>query len=334
MPADRPNFQIPHAERELNKEQRFQLAISGGITEALYVIDRSFETTSLIENRLAYHTRPHTEGVISRTGTILRAIQQANSATNLVTDRDVALGEFAAAWHDTVQHWQPNNVPDAQGQEMRKRKRALGDNERDSADLAVAYMKAANKQLGNVFSRRDMKVVEEAIMLTVPNFDVALGTVTQPNFAKYKGNLVAQAVALGDLGGGGMEGFPTARWESDALFVEDNLDFEAYRRTYQEADRERRLSSVREPDREQLYQARMIGWLESQIRFSKGRQGQLQQEIASMDTRVQEPVRQLFSHYDEALTAVQSFVNQRRSMDFGTWMSDLQNNLQNPPSYK
>lgn len=333
MPGDRPNFRIPQAEQGMNKEQLFKLAIAGGITEALSVIDKSFESTPVVENQLAFHRRPHTQGVISRTGTILRAIQRSNLKTNLVTDHDVALGEFAAAWHDTVQNWQPNMIADDQGNHRRKRKRALGDNERESSDLAEAYMQASNKQVCVVFSRRDIQVVKDAIMLTVPNFDIVLGTVTQPNFARYKGNLVAQAVALADLGGGGMEGFLTARWTSDALFVEDNLDFAAYRRMYEKTQEDRRLTDLKDPQREQRYHDEMVAWLESEVQFNSGRQRQLQHEIASMDPRTQQPVRELFTKYDEIITGIQTLISQRRSMDFSTWLIDLQVTLQNPPVY-
>ncbi len=334
MSADRLQNQIPRAEKGINKEQIFQLAITSGIHEALGIIDQNFETTSITENQLAYHRRSHTEGVISRTGLILKAIQHANPGTSFVTDRDVALGEFAAAWHDTVQESKPNDVTDAQGYVMKKRKRALGDNERESADLAEGYMRSVNKQMGRVFSRKDIQIVREAIMLTVPNFDVTLGTVTQPNFAKHKRNLIAQAVALGDLGGGGMEGFSTAQWESDSLFLEDNMDFAAFRKAYENlAMSNRRLAALRVPLTEGWYHDRMTRWLESQLRFSEGRQGQLQQEIATMDQRAQEPVRQLFTKYNETLDGMQGFIDKRRTMDFPTWMTQLHDTLQNPPRY-
>jgi len=73
---------------------------------------------------------------------------------------------------------------------MVKRKRALGNNEQSSAKLAIEYMTGVNKETGEeVFTESDRQKVQEAILLTVPNFDVSLGTVTQPEFVKYKGNL-------------------------------------------------------------------------------------------------------------------------------------------------
>ncbi|OGG15374.1 hypothetical protein A3D77_07585 [Candidatus Gottesmanbacteria bacterium RIFCSPHIGHO2_02_FULL_39_11] len=129
---------------------------------------------------------------------------------------------------------------------MVKRKRALGNNEQSSAKLAIEYMTGVNKETGEeVFTESDRQKVQEAILLTVPNFDVSLGTVTQPEFVKYKGNLVAQAVALADLGGGGMEGSGTARWEADSLYIEDNLDIAQYFRSVNEngeRDREKKNS--------------------------------------------------------------------------------------------
>ncbi len=306
--------------------QNFRTAIDRGITEALSIIQQRFERTLKVEDRLEYHRRKHTEGVISRVEKILRAIQQVNPGTDLVTDKDIALGKLAAAWHDTVQQWQSNSDVDAQGNEIVKRKRPFGENEKASVKLVEAYMRTINKEAGKtIFSERDIQVVREAILLTVPNFDKTLGTVTQPDFAKYKGNLVAQAVALADLGGGGMEGFSTARWEANALFVEENLDFAAYRRAYRQAQEGK--ETARDPQQEQRFHKRMIDWVEAQIRFNQGRQRQLQQEIASMDPRAQESVKQLFVKYDEAVAGLQSFVTQLRTMDFPTWMADLQNSL-------
>lgn len=305
--------------KELDKEQNFKVAIEQGIATALSIINKDFESTLIAENQLAYHASTHTRGVISRTESILTAIKKANSDSELVINRDIELGRFAAAWHDTVQSWQPNTLRDTEGRATVKRKRDIGNNERVSADFALEYMDSVNKQTrGMVFTLDDQRKVREAIILTIPNYDVSLGTVTQPEFANHKGNLIAQAVALADLGGGGMEGFKMARWETDSLFVEDNIDITEYLKCYKETGR-------RDLYKEAFYRERMLAWLKSQLRFSQGRQLQLQEEITNMDTRAQQPVRQLFTKYEETLRGIQTLIDNRQKMDFLNWMNSLGN---------
>jgi len=334
MAVEIPNFQIPHVEAGVAREEKFQLAIAGGIREALAIIDQTFEHTPFPANQLFFHTRPHTRGVIARTDTILSTIQQTNADAALVTDRDRALGRFAAAWHDSVQHpLEPSVVLDSNGVAVQKRKRAFGDNEKDSALLAEGYMRKVNEHMGDVFTEEDIQMVRGAILITVP--DYAGGTVVQPSFAAYRDTIVAQAVALADLGGAGMEGFSTERWQSDALFIEENVDFAAYRRVYQGAARDRRLASFREPETEGRYHTRMIAWFTAQIAFMTAREVHLEEELDAMniDGQTRQHVRQLFHHYDEVRSEIASLLVQRQGMSFREWMSELDFSLEHPPQY-
>lgn len=306
---------------------RFDTAVWMVMSHALRKVKTEFEDPTS-ENRLAYHSLTHTKGVIKRTTQILKAIQLANPKANIITPRDIGLGKIAAACHDTVQHWYVTSLADQSGVVINKRKRLFGDNERKSADVAEAYMEAVEYQLPVVFTPEDKQTVREAILLTIPTFDKELGTVTHPEFYKLKDNLVAQAVALGDLGGGGMEGARTARWEADTLFLEDNMSFTTYRNTYKTLPAGSRSMVL-----EEIYHKHMLAWLDSQLRFIQGRQKLLRQDVAYMKTQAQEPVMKLFSHYSHAYRSIDKLMHERKTMDFDRWMMDIDTTLHSAPSY-
>lgn len=313
------------------KEQTLRAAVNGKIEEALSLVFQQFEWPRHRENRLTFHGIQHTQGDIFRTEAILIAIQRANPGTDLVTEKDIALGKLAAAFHDIVQKWEIRSEVDAQGNEVKKRIRASGENEKASADLAESYMRSLNKSTGNMFSERDIQVVREAILITIAKYDKTSGRITQPDFAKYQDNLVAQALALADLGGSGMEGFPTARWATVAHFIEDYPDVAAYAQLYSQSQGDERKMK-RDIQKEQQFHKMFTAWLESEVRFNQGRQEQVQREIASMDPGVQEPVKNLFARYDEVITGLQAFTNEIKTMDFPAWMHVLLKEMYKGPN--
>ncbi|OGG15375.1 hypothetical protein A3D77_07590 [Candidatus Gottesmanbacteria bacterium RIFCSPHIGHO2_02_FULL_39_11] len=101
---------IQPSEGNLSHEQKFNASIARGISSALSRIEENFERNPNLENRLSYHIRIHTQGVMHRSESILNAVRQANPNSHKVTERDIGLAKFAAAWHDTVQNWKPNPV--------------------------------------------------------------------------------------------------------------------------------------------------------------------------------------------------------------------------------
>lgn len=303
------HFQAPQLPEGARGEQLFEIVTWHGIETALSIIDRD------IGDRLPYHGLTHTKGVVARTERILAAIQASDMDGSLVTSRIVALGKFAAGWHDVVQKREADG---ARGP----------DNEQQSANLATTYMRSMNEQLGNIFTDVEVMSVHDAIMLTVPTFDTDRGTVVQPQFAEHHDNIIAQALALADLGGGGMEGADTERWETDALFSEDNPDFIAYKHAIDEDP------SMKDSVKEEVYKEKMMSWLASQSRFIRGRQQQVEEDIGSMDPLAQEPVRQLFHKYDESVSEIHDMVSRRKPMKFDSLVADVDHVLNNPPQYQ
>lgn len=302
------------------KDRSFNESCSRGITEALTGINRDFVSTPDAENQLAFHNTTHTNGVILRTERILKAVQQADrGATHpQVTDRDIVLGKFAAAWHDVVQNWEHPVVDGVE--DVTKRKKSQG-NERASADRAIAFMKAENKQAGEeIYTIDDIETVEDAIMLTMPHFDADLGVVTQPDIADFKYHPVVQAVALADLGAAGMDGFEAFKWNADALFVEENMDIAAL------------LRGEGGIGQEEEFKARILSWMSVESRFILGRQRQSWQEINSMQEKAQGPVRKLFSSYDDNFNSLVTLTAKRREMTPMELFDDIKTSLLAKPN--
>lgn len=322
MALPEQTFTIPKGELDVSKEEQFINVITFGVESALSTIDRNYGPDAQPENQLVYHTRYHTEQVMARTVAILQAIHQIDG--NLVSQRDILLGKFAAAWHDVIQL---STMEKVEGH-VQKRERAIGESEKRSADLAEKYMRDANAQVGNIFTQHDMQVVREAILLTIPTFE--RDTVTHPEFGKYENNLIAQALTLADLGGPGMEGFATAKWESDALFVELNPDFAVYKKAYN-SDHERRFASTQETEVEKEFTRRMIIWLKSQVVFNHSQYEIVKEEIATMKPHIQAAVLQLFSNYPDVFEGMNKFLALRKQINFFDWLDELNKTLANPP---
>lgn len=90
----------------------------------------------------------------------------------------------------------------------------------------------------------------------------------QPNLNPDSG-LVAQAVALADLGAAGMDGPQRLIRETYELFLEDNLDFA------------RALSNVNNISlsEQSNYRQRLLEWIQVQIDFVNGRKARLAVEL-------------------------------------------------------
>ena len=302
-------------------ESKFRFAVSAGIEHALSLTKQRFETPGL-KDRQIYHIRPHIQGVIFRTASILKAINEV--APELVTKRDIALGMLAAAWHDEDQDWQSKTEKDAEGREIRKRERQLGINEAKSGNKLVKYMLATNEQMNDeIFTPGNMQAGQVAIALTEPKF--VNGTVIHPDFDKRSDNLVAQAVVLADIGGG-MEPFPTTKWETDAIFLEDEIDI---------ADCVFKNPAL-EPEDEEWYRARVLARLVGQSNFYEGRKKRIfEHDIPSMamDPHVQKVVKDLFKYFPTTLSEIKKLHKKRTDMSFAQLKADILESLKKPPEY-
>ncbi len=288
-------------EREHNPEaqlEQLRKSVDAVIALALQTIRERFDEAPDIRNRLPYHNTDHTEGVIRRTETILRALRDVSPER--VSERDIQIGRLAGGFHDTV------HIRSVPGQNV-------GVSERASAEEAIAFMREQNTQLGyDVFSADDEQRVNEAIDGTVPAFETKLGTTTQPNVREVS-SIITRALALADLGIAGMEGPENYNQTSDALFREGNLDI---------LDALNSGQPIPDNIQEQFRQ-RMVAWMTRSAGFAVGRKAMFDTELAVFTPAEQEVLHDLFRHFDETIASIDVVLQRRQSMTFQELAQDM-----------
>ncbi len=302
------------------KEQKFSNAVNEGINHALSTIQKRFENPDKPEDKLAFHERNHSTGVVKGVEDILTAINKVNP--DLVSIRDIQLGRLIAANHDTVQAWEEKQVPDPNKVEKikRLRQRKIRENEKASAEGTITYMKKVNADQGEeIFTQQDMNTADEAIMLTVPNFDVQKGTVTHPGFGKK--SIIAQALALSDLAHAGRENLEDTKHAAAAILVEENLDI---------ADLNEVNIQSMSPEDQEWYKDRIIRALKFEPRFIEGRKAQTAEDIASMHPDAQKALVGFFPNFDSNADGMRKFADAENAKTLPELLKDIQNIL-NPP---
>jgi hypothetical protein len=261
---------------------------AAGVAHALSVIRTRFEQAANPDDVMAFHNVEHTEGVVRRTEVLLRAMG--------ASPHEIELGRLAAAFHDVVQRWVENPLPD--GKLLRKR--LAGQNEAESADEAVAWMRAHGWT-----DAHHADLVRAAILSTVPSWDVQNSTVAQPNLLPDSPPVV-RAVALADLGIPGMESGAEFVETGDGLFREENLDVaRALRHCSRRADVPADLL--------ESYKARAVGWCRGQVSYARGRQARLAAELGHLTGAARSAVEALFGHFAESAAAAEEAVRRREA---------------------
>jgi hypothetical protein len=264
--------------------------VEAGIASALNLIRSRYEGNSDPDNDMAFHNVEHTAGVVRRTEALLRAMG--------ASERDCQLGRLAAGFHDTVQRWEPNAAPD--GRVLRKR--FTRQNEIDSAAEAVDLMRRTGS---GQFSEQDCDLVTQAILATIPGWDVDNKTVSQPNLTPDSPPIV-RAVALADLGIPGMEGIVYIE-TGDNLFREENLDVARALRSCK--TRGELSSEVLEG-----YKTRILNWCRAQAIYARGRRTRLPIEVGNLSGAARSAVEALFNRFDEAIAAADEVVRVREGL--------------------
>lgn len=300
----------------MGKQSMFFEAIEAGIEDALAIIKRGFEKSPNSQENRPYHRKKHTwhtkkpRGVVQRTEAILAAIQEVDP--HLVSKRHIALGRYSAAHHDTVQEYQVYVVEDSPLPCV-VRELQTGKNEMASAAHAVASLEYINKKTGQrIFSRGEMEMVEEAILVTIPEISKEWGTVIQPNLRESNG-VIARAVALADLGMAGMEGAQAFLEDGNTLFREFNLDMIGIGKRFQ------RFPIATQ----EFYRDRMLAWSRFQIPFAKGRKKYLEHELDGLPPLAQEAVRSLFTTFDESIEVAEGQYALRQGLPFRELLRDV-----------
>jgi hypothetical protein len=284
----------------------FAQAIEAGEKDALDRVKKRFEQAENEVDNLAYHNTQHTGNVIRRTKAILGAIRDADRTA--LSEQLIKLGGFIAAWHDTVQKYEINEVTDgAFTKEIRRR--FIGGNEKESADEAIDYMRSLNH---SPFSDEDEEFVHQGIHVTIPGPDLKQGTMIQP-YLTGESNLVTRAVALADLGTAGMDGPQEFILGGNAFFREENIDI------HKALQHPESLSAAQK----EFFRKRMITWSEGQEKFATGRKELLNTELDGLSEEEQLAVRNLFNTFDESIQGAQAKTERRKEMSFEELVSDF-----------
>lgn len=316
MPPEARGNEAPRAEEKETFELATEREASSrrAVDSAVALVKERFEDNPDEKERLPFHNVEHTRSVIRRAEAVVDAV--ARALPGEVTERDKALARIAAAFHDTVQEWEPNATEDQNGPKVMRR-RFITKNEAASVVLAVGHMQEANAEWkgrgmeGEIYTEEDMRIVADAIDSTVPGFDPEMKTVVQPNLSK-ESSLVARAVALADLGEAGTDAEAYAR-NGDALFREENLDV---------LDAVKDTASLSSERKEQL-RKRMLGWSKFQPSFARGRKALLDKEREGLPDAARAEVAKLFTEFDGSIGLADEIAKRRETMNFEELAKDM-----------
>lgn len=290
--------------------ESFRIVVAGLGDEAIRAVHERYETNPSPESNYQYHDADHSLTVASRTEQILRRIKE-NSPMGYVTERDILLGRLIALSHDRIINWHSEEMVDGDFTKV-VMKREIGQNEEDSGDELIDSMRKVNEMYGEaIFTEGDESLTREAILATVPSFDIELMTVVQKNLHPDS-HPVTIAIALSDIGSGALDPARFAK-EGDALFREENLDVF------------RDLASGAEipSDRKTYYAKRMLGWTNFQKGFLNGRARMFEKELGNLPGPAKIQLRTLFSHWKESQELVGQMVDRRTGMSFDELISDM-----------
>lgn len=274
------NAERPMAPMEI---RRFEL----GEQAALRMIGRRFD------GWVDYHTTQHTIHVIENTGAVLGVMHTVDPS--VVTERDVRRGRLLAAFHDLEQNFEVVETSFG-GMQFSTIKRDPFNEDR-SASEASQYMRE------NGFSGSDIGDVRGDIACTIAVPDPMFpGTFYQPKL-QSGASLTGIALGLADLGCAGMEG-PDRFHEDGAAWFREL--FVGVRELLESGE----LSHV--DDLRQF----MMGWLQGQVNFAKGRKERTEVEIGLLPAPMQEPVRSLFPHFDATIRMTQKNLQLAKQFSF------------------
>ena len=244
---------------------------------ALGLIRERFEDGPVC-NRLTYHNREHTGGVIRRATAIAKMMQLSVVENTLVV--------IAASFHDTTQEWEPF----LKGNGIIFRQKESGLNEATSTREAVSWMKEYS---GYTFSGEECELVGLAIMATIPSWDSIHSTVIQKNLTQDS-HPVIRAVAMADLGSAGME---PKYFENEgfALFLEQEIDI---------AEKILALENFYDIDfkKQREYLGRYYAWMNIQAKFAEGRVALLEEELGNLTGLKRQCVKSLFFGFAESIS--------------------------------
>lgn len=283
--------------------------VQQGIAHALSIIDAKYSA-------LPFHNKGHTEkDVIPRVEKIL--IQVISSSEDRFGSRLIDLGKIAAAFHDVEREYKkPKNDTEKETMVVRYGK-IPENNEEVSADEAIAWMRSCNVKGKEMFTEKDMSIVHDAIMATVPAFPD--GKFKQPHLFPKTGEkdhlspvsrLVATSLALADVAVPGLEGFASYKAEGNRRFREWPAG-----KAIQEELAHTRLSDI-PIERQSEMKAKILAWLKEQVRFAEHlRNSYMERVLSLLDEGSRQSMTSMFSQFEEAITGSEQLLAKAQNKD-------------------
>jgi hypothetical protein len=233
----------------------------------------------IVEKQLYYHGRDHADTVRRRAARLLNAVAPyLNLPADSLARLDGLLSLCAAA-HDAIQIFEPQERPHG------SRRREPGVSEAVTIERLIAHIQSV-QCLPAVpdsarFTAEELQTVRDAINATVCLDDASDQVVYQP--ALYRTGkpppLVAQLLAMADIGSLGMDGIEAYNEEGSLLFLEENPDTIPFIRgegePFQRADPELR-DNIRH---------RLLRRARFQVRFARSRLTRYSREIACLPAK-------------------------------------------------
>jgi hypothetical protein len=301
--------------------------------EATKIPSSFSETVQLVENyaleqiqqqtrqkQLYYHTVTHAIAVKRRAKIIFQAIRPSLETENNShqLNRLANLIDLCAITHDLVQEITPAIEPHT------ARKRPFRISELATIDKLTEYITALDRQLTqqNIddsakFNHSDLQIITEAIAATI--CELAPNSIYQPYLynSPPKISLVANIIALADLGTLGMEGIKPFIHEGILIFLEENPDLVEL--IINRSDRE----NIREEDN-QITKQRLLNMTRFMVDLARDRCLRFKQEITSFPEVAQQILQeQIFKylkldtiHQIEKLTPIDDHHNLEELLNF------------------
>ena len=254
------------------------------------------QTTSFVETtfgreierqQLYYHGFDHVNGVARRARLIFDTVvgyyegaclKPPRQDTVISWERQRDLLQLCAIAHDMLQIFSPQ--PSLHAPRYRK----TGHSEKATIETLLNFIHELNQAAVSsthskefLFSSADVAIIREAIEATICEHDSIDGAIYQPllyscSHDEAPISLVAQSIALADIGTLGIEGIAAYRTEGRLLLLEENLDIIEF---------VQHESAFDAPFRENLRQ-RLLKRARFEVSFARGRLTRLDQELKGL----------------------------------------------------
>lgn len=281
----------------MDKALHFNEVTGRAFDAAMNLLKARFEDVPEID-RLAYHSRAHTKGVLARAQKIGRRVGLSEHKRVLVS--------IAALFHDTVQTSEVQTNENGH----QKRVRFSGMNELMSAMDAVSFMQGDPYS----FDAIDEALVGHAIISTTPKWSHEHKTVIQP-LVNEQSHIVTRVLSLADLGEAGMDSGAFLA-SGFTLFAEENVDIIS-------GVMRAKVPEDIAPEVRNSYRNRLLWWLSKQPDFAKGREELLTDEVAGLGVPRWKIRRELFNQFDASIEGAKKVLEDARTLDFVPLMRRL-----------